>query len=680
MISDYKELSIDIETFSDVDITNGVYAYSDSDAFEIVLVGYSYNGEPVKSFMPKRFKNRPGVMSSSGEGQVSCFEDALDFGETGDEDEFLRLLRDPAILKTAYNANFERTCLARYYGVTCDPDEWRCTMILAVQLGLPRSLKDVGEALGLSEDEKKLQTGAELIRYFCKPCRPTKSNDGRTRNYPRHDPAKWKLFIEYNLRDVETEQVIRGKLRKYSPNAAEQALWSTDQRICDRGIRVNKDMAAGIVEYEAERHAELIEEARKISGLDNPNSIAQLKAWFGQRGAASLASDCSKDAVRAALGRDYPPDVRRMLQIRQSLGKTSTKKYDAILHSVCKDGRVRGMLQFYGANRTGRWAGRIVQLQNLPQNHIDDLDVVHDIVCEQDFGTLELMYGDPAQIFSELIRTAFIPSEDCRFVVTDFSAIEARVIAWLAGERWRLEVFENGGDIYCASATKMFHVPVVKHGVNGHLRQQGKVAELALGYGGGPGAIAQMDKGGAIAEADRRPIVDQWRAASPHIVKLWRRLENAAKTAIRERSTAPIKAGSVAFYYRDDILFCRLPSGRSIAYWGARLEEGQYGEQIAYWGVGESKSWMLLRTYGGKLTENVVQATARDCLAVKMMQAEKMGYRVVAHVHDEMIIDVPNSDTGAFKTIDDLMAEPITWAPGLPLKGGTYECPYYQKD
>lgn len=696
-----------------MDIGAGVYAYTEAPDFEILLVGYKYGDAPTRSFMPAMFAQRPGVLSAAGAPgeQAALFDNDIKFDTTGSEAEFLKLLKDPTVIKTAYNANFERTCLAKYYGVKCNPDEWRDTMILATALGLPRSLEGAGEALGLGEDKQKLKIGRALIQYFCKPCKPTRKNGNRTRNYPRHDPKKWELFITYNLRDVDSEQEILRKCIKYRPNAKEQKLWSVDQSINDRGIRINRPMAEGIVEYEDQHHAALMKEATELTGLDNPNSIAQLKVWLSSQGEAALAQDCSKAAVAAALRReDLSPKVRRVLEIRQALGKTSTKKYEAMLNSACRDDRVRGMLQFYGANRTGRWAGQIVQLQNLPQNHIEDLDVAHDIVCDRDWDTLELMYGEPAQVFSELVRTAFIPSEGNHFIVTDFSAIEARVIAWLAGQNWRLDVFRNGGDIYCASASKMFGVPVVKHGINGNLRQQGKVAELALGYGGGVGAIATMDKNGAIPEERRQPIVDQWRKASPNIVKLWTATESAAKKAITEHRTksraVPIKYHNewlarhneeltgadpgaysdyfktgAAYYYQDGILFCQLPSGRSIAYYGARIEDGRYGPEIRYYGVGqESHAWTLLKTYGGKLTENLVQATARDCLAEKMVKAEAMGYHVVAHIHDEMIIDVPRTDTEAFNKIDGLMAEPIDWAPGLPLKGGTYACDYYQKD
>ena len=682
MSSSTKEMAVDVETFSSVDIDAGVYAYVEDPDFEIILVAYQFSDwEKPRSFMPTKFISRLGVLSGAGvSGEQMTFVEPETVQLDGDEKEFLSALTDSSIIKTAYNANFERVTLAKHYGVECDPDQWRCTAVLASSLGLPRSLAGAGEAMSLSEDEKKLKTGKMLIQYFCKPCKPSKVNGGRTRNYPRHEPEKWRLFCEYNLQDVVTEQVIREKLRKYAPNRTEQRLWSVDQQICDRGIRIDRPFVEGIVNYDEKRQQELKQEAGEITGIMNANSITQLKQWFSAHGAGTLAKDLSKATVTWALGYYTDPDVHRVLQIRQALGKTSTKKYVAMLNSACADDRVRGMLQFYGANRTGRWSGRIVQLQNLPQNHIPDLDLAREIVASGDFEELELLYGEPAQVFSELVRTAFIPSEGCRFVVTDFSAIEARVIAWLADEDWRLDVFRDGGDIYCASASRMFKVPVEKHGQNAHLRQQGKVAELALGYGGGVGAMKQMDKGHVIPEAEIKPIIDQWRSASPKITGLWKTYDRAAKAAIAQKRTVRLKHG-VSFYFKDGILFARLPSGRPIAYWGARICEGEYGDEVRYFGVDQEKhKWGLLKTYGGKLVENIVQATARDCLAEKLIEATDRGYKIVAHVHDEMIIDVPRSDKDAAEDIDGMMAEPIDWAPGLPLKGGTYECDYYQKD
>lgn len=691
-----KRMGVDVESYSDVDIKNGAYAYANSDSFELVLIAYCLDDAPPKCFMPRRFMERPGVMlPANGPGeQQSLAVAAPEFDLDGDEDEFLALLSDPEVTKSAYNANFERTTLRAYYGAECDPDEWRCTAVLAATLGLPRKLEAVGKAIGLPEDQQKLRTGKALIQYFCKPCKATKSNGGRTRNFPRHDPDKWRLFIEYNRQDVVTEQSILHELEAFRPNGFEQKLWSVDQQVLDRGIRIDRAFVEGIVDYDRQRSESLRQEAKDLTGLENPNSLPQLKDYMAAMGEPLLSVDMSKDAVAQALAGSVTSwDVRRVLQIRQALGKTSTKKYQAMLNSVCKDGRVRGMLQFYGANRTGRWAGRIVQLQNLPQNHIADLDLARSIVADREFETLELLYGEPAHVFSELVRTAFIPSEGCRFIVTDFSAIEARVIAWLAGEQWRLDVFEQGGDIYCASASRMFKVPVEKHGVNGHLRQRGKVAELALGYQGGVGAMKSMDKAGAIPEAELPGIVSQWREASPRIVKLWKRFEAAAIRAVEARRTVKdpvvvkITDGvRIEFYTARTAntrsLFVRLPSGRPICYWGATINRAKTkGDALEYFGTGQQTgAWIVLDTYGGKITENIVQATARDCLAEKLVEAAAKGYKVVAHVHDEMILDVPKADTDAAKAIDDMMAEPIRWAPGLPLKGGTYECEYYQKD
>jgi len=665
-----KEVGIDIETYSGKDIDAGVYAYAEDPDFEILLVAYTVDGSEVKCFMPSGFKDE--------DEQMRLFEDGIEYD--GSEDEFIELLRDPAVIKTAYNANFERTCLAKYYGVECPPEEWRCTAVLAATVGLPRSLKDVGEALGLPSDQQKLATGKRLIDYFCKPCKPTKSNGNRCRNMPHHDPAKWKLFVEYNKQDVVSEQAILNKLRKYRPNDTEQALWATDQRINDRGIRIDVPFVEGILENDHKRTDALIEEARELTGLENPNSPTQLKAWFRDNGAASLSSELNKDTIEWALKSDlYPERIKKVLRIRQSLGKISIKKYEAMINSVCEDGRVRGMTRFYGANRTGRWSGQIVQLQNLPQNHIEDLDLARQLVADRDFDTLELLFGDTAQVLSELVRTAFIPADGCKFIVTDFSAIEARVIAWVAGEDWRLKVFKDGGDIYCESASKMFKVPVVKHGINGHLRQQGKVAELALGYGGGEGAIKSMDKGGVIPPKDIPGIISSWRSASPNIVRMWSKYEKAAAYVIENHEK--VKVGKVQFRYMGGNLFIKLPSGRSICYYGAKLSgvNGWGKRDIEYHGVNQTtRKWETTKTYGGKLTENVIQAIARDCLAVKLMEAERRGYKVVAHVHDEMIIEAPKDLD--MNEVDALMAEPIEWAEGLPLIGGTYECEYYKKD
>ena len=691
-------MGIDFETYSSVDLDQGVYAYSRSPDFDIMLVSYCKpESEEVLTFMPRRFAQRPGVIVSD---RKLLIDDTPVFdGLDGDEDEFLALVADDGIIKTAYNANFERTCCRSYYGLDCDPRRWLCTAVLAATLGLPPSLGMVARVLGLPEDEQKLKTGKSLIQYFSKPCAPTSKNGGRTRNMPRDDPAKWQLYLDYNKQDVVAEQSILKSLMAFRPNAKEQRLWTVDQIINDRGVRFDRKYAEGIVAHDEERSQELIEEARELTGLSNPNSPAQLKKWLAGHGCSELTDSLSKDAVAGALSREIEdPDVRRMLEIRQALGKTSISKYSAMLDAACEDDRLRGMFRFYGANRTGRWAGHIVQLHNLPQNHVEDLDLARTLVADRDFEALELLYGEPAQIFSELVRTALIPSEGCRFVVSDFSAIEARVIAWLANEEWRLEVFRNGGDIYCASASRMFKVPVEKHGQNAHLRQRGKVAELALGYGGGVGAMKAMDKAGKIPEDELPQIVKQWRAASPNIVRLWRVFEAAAIRAVEERRSerspvrVPVAGGAVKIEFytaavRDTrCLFVRLPSGRPICYWGATVNKAkESGDALEYWGLGkknnkQTSTWMKLDTYGGKITENIIQATARDCLAEKMIQVTDIGYQIVAHVHDEMIVDVSTEDTEAAKTIDAAMAEPISWAPGLPLQGGTYECSYYKKD
>lgn len=672
-------MSIDIETYSSVPIDAGVYAYAESPDFEILLVSFAFDGGEVQTFEP-----RP-------QGEPLTEDD-----ET--ERWFLSNLEDPRVIKTAFNANFERTCLARWYREPMPPERWQCTQHLAAQLGLPSSLEAVGKALGLTEDKAKLKTGKALISYFCVPCRPTKKNGGRTRNLKSHDPDKWALFIDYNKQDVVAEREIRDALILHEPGASERQLWALDQRINDRGIRIDREMAEHVTAYDAERAEELLAEAQRLTGLDNPNSITQQRAWLAVQG-IDLPDSLDKTAVGGLLKQDIPPEVRRVLEIRQATGKTSNKKYAAMLASACADDRVRGMLKFYGANRTGRWAGRVVQLQNLPQNHLpdDDLDLARKLVKTNDFEGLEMLYGEPAPVLSELIRTAFIPSDGCRFVVSDFNAIEARVIAWLAQERWRLDTFENGGDIYCASASQMFGVPVVKNGENGHLRQKGKIAELALGYGGGVKAMQAMDSAHSIPEEELPDIVRSWRQKSPRITALWRKFEEAAIRAITDRRTfdspvrvlitnGPAGAVTVEFYTQwiagTRSLFIRLPSGRDICYWGAEADpDGE--EALTYWGTSQTtKAWTRLGTYGGKLTENIVQATARDCLAEKMLTAARLGWKIVAHVHDEMIIDAPSEGPTALRAGDvtALMREPIPWAPGLPLKAGTYECNYYKKD
>ena len=658
------ELGIDIETFSSVDIKNGAYAYSEAPDFEILLISYKF----------------------SDEDKVKLI-DLTDDPEELENLRFWDALTDPEVVKTAYNANFERTCLARYTGETMPPEQWRCTMILAVQLGLPRSLAAVGPALGLTEEEQKKKTGAALIQYFCKPCKPTRTNGQRTKNTRLNAPEKWELFKEYNIQDVVTEQIILKRLRDFRPDQSEQDLWTLDQEINDRGVLLDIPMARSIVEFDTERSADLLAEAQLITGRKNPNSLAQLKPWLQSHGLP--VDSLRKDDVSSILGDpDISDEVRRVLEIRQTLSKTSVKKYQTMLDIAGEDDRARGIMQFYGGH-TGRWAGRSLQPQNLARNTMpdDELDVAREFVKMGDFESLEMIFGEPAPIFSQLVRTAFIPSPGNRFVVSDFSAIEARVIAWIAGEEWRLNVFRNDGDIYCESASHIYHVPVEKHGINGELRQRGKVAELALGYGGAVGAMKQMDTTGSVPEEEMQGIVTQWRAESPKIVRMWRDCQDAAVSVIRGNQPKRVLRSlrGTEFYVKlvdgTPVLFIRLPSGRPIAYWDPKVMDTEMGPRITYMTQNQTtRKWERCETYGGKLTEYIVQSVARDCLADKMKLLESMGYPIVFHVHDEMILDVPREDKQAAKLVDKIMAEPIDWAPGLPLKGGTYECDFYRKD
>ena len=661
-----KTLAIDIETYSSVDIREaGVYAYCDAPDFEILLIGYKFDDEDDVTVMDIHGLGKTGAISSI---EMLC-------------PDFWEALTDPEVIKTAFNANFERTALAKYFDVPMPPEQWRCTMVHASMLGLPRSLADVGAALGLSQDKQKDKIGKSLIDYFCKPCKPTKKNGGRTRNLPEHDEEKWNLFIEYNRQDVVAEQAILDKIKIYPVPESEQELWNFDQRMNDRGIRLDWDFAEDILQYDIKNQAELAEEAKKLTGLKNPNSPAQLKKWLTERLGYEVNS-LTKDSVKELISTCNDEVAIRVLEIRQAMSKTSTAKYAAMEKAICNDGRLRGILQFYGANRTGRWAGRIVQVHNLPQNKIPDIELARELVAEKDFESVELLFGETPFVFSQLVRTAFIASSGCRFVVSDFSAIEARVISWLADEEWRLEVFRTHGKIYEASASQMFNVPIDQIHKGSPLRQKGKVAELALGYQGSVGALIAMgalDMG--LDEKELPILVHQWRESNRKIVKLWYTVEAAAKTAIKERRTVKIKH-ELEFSYINQILFIKLPGGRKLAYYDARIEPNARGmDQITYAGVEqETKRWGRLETYGGKLVENIVQATARDCLAVAMLRVEAAGYKIVMHVHDEMVVDVPCEDVDAAETITDLMGQNISWAPGLPLKGDTYETPFYKKD
>ena len=665
-----RTMGIDIETYSSVDLKEaGVYAYVEAPDFDILLISYVLDGwDDVKTIDAME-------VDANGNRRIFTPESTDDFRE------FCEALIDRETIKTAFNANFERTCLAKWLGRPMPPEEWRCTMVKALTLGLPGNLADAGEALGLPPEKLKDPQGKALIQFFSKPCKPTRVNGQRTRNLPQHDPAKWQLYKSYNRQDVVTEQEILRKLSIYKTPESEQELWALDQRMNDNGVRLDIPMVQKIVEYDTRRRQELQEEAKELTGLSNPNSLHQLKCWLDQEGAGMTS--VTKDTIAEALRRpDLPQDVRRVLEIRTALGKTSVAKYSTMLTAHCQDNRLRGILQFYGANRSGRWAGRLVQTHNLAKNTLPDLDLARQLAAEGDFDTMGTLFGETAFVFSELIRTAFIASDGCRFVVSDFSAIEARVLAWIAGEEWVLQAFRDGKDIYCETASMMYHVPVQKHGANGHLRQKGKVAVLACGYQGGVGAMKRMDKGGSIPEEELQSVVDQWRQANPHVVKLWRTCELAARTAIEEHRTVRLKNG-IAFGYINGNLFIKLPSGRKLCYWDTRLKmdprDGR--EHIVYMGVNqETKQWGETETYGGKLVENIVQATARDCLAVAMQRVTALGYKIVMHIHDEMVVDVPAEDTHALDRINTCMAEPIPWAPGLPLRGDGYETPFYMKD
>ena len=643
-----RELSIDLESFSDVDLIKcGVYAYADSPAFEILLFAYSFDGGETQI-----------IDLAQGEKLPAEVEDAI---------------FDVSVTKTAYNANFERTCLSKYFGRYIPPESWHCSAVQAAMLALTRSLEDVGRVLGL--DEQKMKEGKELIRYFCVPCKPTKANGGRTRNLPCHAPEKWELFKTYCKRDVDVEKSIRRKLHNFPIPESEMELYRLDQRINDRGVLVDMGLVEQAIACER-LHKEIVtKRAYELTGLENPNSVVQLKGWLGDMGmeAESLSKKAVADMIAETDG-----EVEELLRLRLLMAKTSVKKYEAMERSVCLDGRVHGLLQFYGANRTGRFAGRLVQVQNLPQNHIPDLELARELVKQGRFEDIELLYDSTPNVLSELIRTAFIPKPGCRFVVADFSAIEARVLAWLSGEQWRLDVFTSHGKIYEASASAMFHVPVEEITKTSPLRQKGKISELALGYGGSTGALISMgalDMG--LAEDELSPLVAAWRKANPHITQFWWDVDAAAVKAVTEKQKT--KVGKIIFEYKSAILFITLPSGRKLSYVKPRMAVNKFGRDgLTYEGISENKKWSRIETYGPKLVENIVQGTARDLLAEAMLRVEKKGYPIVMHCHDEIIAEVPEG-TGSVDEMCEVMAVQPKWAEGLPLRADGFECKFYQK-
>ena len=648
-----QKISIDIETFSDVDLIRcGVYKYADSPNFEMLLFAYAVD-----------------------DGDVHIIDIA-----GGEElpEEIIQTIKSDTVVKTAYNAQFERVCLSKYLklpeGEYLNPQSWYCTAVQTAELALPLSLADVGSVLGL--ERQKMTEGKELIKYFCVPCKPTKSNGNRTRNRPCHDINKWETFKKYCMRDVDVERQIADKLKMYPISDEEHRLYVLDQIINDRGVLVDSELAEQAVKLNSIQTAVAVEQAYMITGLENPNSVTQLKQWLKENGVE--IESLSKKAVKS-LADETDGDVSEMLKLRLLMAKTSVKKYEAVIRSVCSDNRVHGMMRFCGANRTGRWSGNILQPQNLPQNHLPDLTLARDIVKDGDFEMLDMMFGNVPNVLSELIRTILIPKPNHRFIVADFSAIEARVLAWIAGEQWRIDTFKNGGDIYCASASKMFKVPVEKHGVNGELRQKGKISELACGYGGSVGALKNM---GAVEmgvqENELQGLINDWRNANPHIVRFWYEVGNAAMKAIKEKTTVPL--GKLVFAYERGILFIRLPSGRRLSYIKPRIGTNRFGgDSITYMGINSAKKWDRLETFGGKLTENIVQGTARDLLANALINAANAGYDTVFHVHDEIICEVPNG-YGSVDELCKLMCIKPEWADGLPLNADGFECEYYKKE
>ena len=657
-------LSIDLETFSDVDLKKcGVYKYASSPNFEILLFGVSVDG-----------------------GEVTVYD--LASGDTVPE-EIIRALSDDSVIKWAYNASFERVCLSVWlrrnypqyfssYSIEedtvrnyLDPSSWRCSLVWGAYMGLPLSLEGIGKVLKL--ENQKMAEGKALIRYFCVPCKPTKANGGRTRNLPEHDPVKWSTFIAYNKRDVETEMAIQQKLSKFP---VPEFLWEEyhlDQEINDRGIQLDMVLVEQAIAIDERSREELSAKMRQLTALENPNSVQQMKEWLTKHGLEVDSLD--KKAVKELL-KTAPPELAEVLELRRQLAKSSVKKYQAMQNAVCADGRARGMFQFYGANRSGRWAGRLIQLQNLPQNHMTHLEDARRLVRAGDYALLSALYDSVPEVLSELIRTAFVPRDGYKFIVSDFSAIEARVLSFLAGESWRLKVFAENGDIYCASASAMFHVPVEKHGQNAHLRQKGKIAELALGYGGSVGALKSM---GALemglAEEELQPLVDAWRTSNPNIVQLWWDVDNAVKTTVRQRLDT--ETHGIRFRYRSGMLFIILPSGRQLCYVKPKMGTNKFGgESVTYEGVGSTKKWERIESYGPKFVENIVQAISRDILMYAMRTLSHCF--IVGHVHDELIIECGMGVS--LDAVCEQMGRTPPWIKGLNLRADGYETMFYKKD
>ena len=658
-------VGVDIETYSSVDLTkSGVRPYTEAPDFTILLIAYKIDSQPIKLIdLTARGDETPSPLLPEVSSDIP----------PGDLREFLHLLLDPAATKTAYNASFERTCLARYFHRPMPPEQWQCTMVQAATMGLPGTLAQVGAILGL--ERQKMEEGKALIQYFCKPAK-----DG-TRHYPQDAPEKWELFRRYNVRDVDVETTIRERLARWPRPQVELDAWALDQTINDRGVRLDKTLLENALKLGDVYSARLMDEARELTGLDNHRSDAQLKGWLAERGVVTDSLD--KKSIPPLLEAATDSTIKRVLRLRQELGKTSISKYAAMERGLCEDGRVHNLLQYYGAGRTGRWAGRLVQVQNLPQNKLRDLSTARQLVRDGEFDLLEMAYGSPPFVLSQLIRTTFVPSEGCRFIIADYSAIEARVLAWLAGENWVLKEFYGDGLIYEATASMMFHVPkddIRKGGARADLRSKGKVATLACGYQGSVGALIQMGAlESGIPEDELPGIVQMWRKANKNIVRYWYEVEDAAISAVQ--GTPTTLDHGIRFECEADYLFITLPSGRRLAYYQPELQPEPKFDKLGltYKGTGSNKQFTRQKSYGGKMVENITQATARDCLRDAMTALDAAGYRIVFHVHDEVIADMPVG-TGSLAEMQEIMGRPLPWAPGLPLRAAGFEADFYMKD